>query len=527
MRKIFVIMLLCLWALVGVQAQTIQNGSKWWDGSVLYTAKVDQFGTVIMTGVNAHEGGFKFQLSKVVDKPGQYCLSDDAPDAVLPVRGELGWRVDYIRHDGMYFLAVRKPNNDVIWTLVLTPDNLQNCISQEEFAEEQPVSDILMNMLLNTTYLSKFSKPQLRLMRNEILARHGWKFQSQDLRDYFETQPWYHPVANNNTIKLNIVEQTNVQLIKSEEAVPDDERGQKLKAEDFPGGLAEDGRRPDEINGEQVWTVTSETEFLAALGDNRTILIGEDCHLNLSRVLENEQYFKNIQGRRWASDATAIISKQPLVVSESETDGRQLALVNFKQLVIRGAHNASIEVDPRYSYCLYFINCEHCEVQNLTIGHTEGGYCSGGVIGVKGGRQNVVKDCDLYGCGTYGLDLMETTDFSLLNSNVHDCTYGIIQMRSCMAVRFTDCDFFNNREYGLIEGWGCEGVSFMGCRIFANWANAPLFNLDNTFYMAGCQIYHPTQNLGTIDMADQSGAKNWFSDNPLDTNIKGRGLGPK
>ena len=184
-------------------------------------------------------------------------------------------------------------------------------------------------------------------------------------------------------------------------------------------------------------------------------------------------------------------------------------------------------MDPRYSYCFYLINCENCEIQNLTIGHTEGGYCSGGVIGVRGGRQNVVKDCDLYGCGTYGLDLMETTDFGLINSNVHDCTYGIMQLRSCMAVMFNNCDFFNNREFDLIEGRGCEGVSFMNCRIFANWGDSPLFNLDNTFYMAGCQIYHPTEHLGSINMADQSGAKNWFSENPLDTNIKPRGIGPK
>jgi hypothetical protein len=45
--------------------------------------------------------------------------------------------------------------------------------------------------------------------------------------------------------------------------------------------------------------------------------------------------------------------------------------------------------------------------------------------------------------------------------------------------------------------------------------------------MAGCEIYHPTENLGTIDMADQSGAKNKFSPNPLDVNIKSRGAGPK
>ena len=527
MNRLLTIIALCLFVVVGGRAQTIQNGSKWWDGSVLYTANVDNQGNVRMNGVGQYSDAFHFRLTKVQGQQGRYSLGADHPDAVLPVRGERGARVDYIRQDGMYFLAIRNAHNDAIWTLVLTPDNLQNSLGQEKFAEEQPVSDIITGMLLNTTYLRRFSKPELRLMRNEILARHGWKFQSKDLQEHFGRLAWYHPVADNSTIKLSIIEQTNVQLLKSEEAVPDNMRGYSTNVDDYPGGLADDGRGPDEIDGEEVYVVTNEADFIANLRPGRTVLIGDNVHLNLSRILENEADFNNRPGRRWASDASAIASKEPLVVSESETDGRQLALVNMSGLIIKGGKNASIEVDPRYSYCLYFINSDHCEVQNLTIGHTEGGYCSGGVIGVKGGRVNMVKDCDLYGCGTYGLDLIETTDFDLRNSNVHDCTYGIMQLRSSVAVRFNKCDFFNNREYTLVEGYGCEGVSFDDCRFFANWGDAPLFNLDNTFYLRGCAIYHPTENLGSIDRADQTGKKNTFSPNPLDKDIKSRNLGPK
>jgi hypothetical protein len=310
--------------------------------------------------------------------------------------------------------------------------------------------------------------------------------------------------------------------------VPDTFRGYGADISEYVGGLAEDGRGPDEVDGEDgEIVVKTEEQFLSALGNNRTVVVAADTHLNLSRVLENEDMFRGKQGRRWASDASAIISKDPLVVSESETDGRQLALLNFSGLTIKGQKNSSIEVDPRYSYCLYFINCDHCEVHNLTIGHTEGGYCSGGVIGVKGGRQNFVKDCDLYGCGTYGLDLMETTDFGMTNSNVHDCTYGIMQLRSCMAVKFNKCDFFNNREYDLIEGRGVEGLSFTDCRFFANWGDAPLFNLDNTFYLIKCEIYHPTQNLGSVEEAEQLQGPSKWVDNPLDSSIQNRGTGPQ
>ena len=537
MRRTVLFAIACLMCVMGLEAQTIKNGSKWWDGTVLYTATVDEFGAVYMNGVWAHPGTFKFILSPLMNSKHQYCVAADAPDAILPVRGELGWSVDYIRQDGMNFLAIRKPNGDVCHTLVLTPDNVKDCTAQEKWAEQQPVSDIITSMLLNPTYLGRFSKGQLRLMRNEILARHGWKFQSQDLKDHFSMMSWYKPVADNSQVKLNIIEQTNVQLIKSEEAVPQNDRinsdfyqnlpSRQLTAEDFPGGLADDGRGPEEVNGEEVYVVENEEQFIANLRPGRIVYIPDNVHLNLSRILDNGTHFKNRPGRRWAADATAIISKEPLVVSEEVFDGRQLTLVNFSNLTIKGGKNASIEVDPRYSFCLNFINCDHCEVINLIIGHTEGGSCSGGVIGVNGGQRNMVKDCDLYGCGTYGLDLIETTDFSLIGSKVHDCTYGIMEMRSCQAIRFDRNDFFSNREFTLIEAMGCEGVSFKDCRFYANAGDSPLFGLDNTFYMSGCEIYHPTENLGTIDMADQSGAKNKFSPNPLDVNIKSRGCGPK
>ena len=55
----------------------------------------------------------------------------------------------------MYFLAIRKPNGDICHTLVLTPDNVENCTAQEKWAESQPVSDIITGMLLNPTYLGQ------------------------------------------------------------------------------------------------------------------------------------------------------------------------------------------------------------------------------------------------------------------------------------------------------------------------------------------------------------------------------------
>jgi len=65
--------------------------------------------------------------------------------------------------------------------------------------------------------LHRYDKPLLRVMRNAILAAHGYVFQSKDLKTYFEAQPWYKPAASNSSIKLSLLEQLNVSLIQAAE----------------------------------------------------------------------------------------------------------------------------------------------------------------------------------------------------------------------------------------------------------------------------------------------------------------------
>jgi hypothetical protein len=498
---------------LAVEAQTIQNNSKWWDGSVLYTATV-QGNNVKMEGVGAHEGGFRFHLTKLAQKQGEYVLSGEDYEAEA-LRAKVGWRVQYVRKDGMYFLAVRNPNGTAVWKMTLTPDNLENSLAQERHAEEKPVSDMLSNWLMNTTYLGRFSKPQLRLMRNEILARHGYVFQAKDLQEYFSRQSWYKPCTDNAAIALSVIEQLNIELIKSEEAVPDDIRGYGMSGE----MQAKEGTP---VKGENVLVVRNEAEFIEALGSDRTISVDYDVHLNLSRILENMEDFVNVKGRRWTDDASTVVSTQPMILSESCFDGRQLTLKNFKNLVIRGAYSSSIEVEPRYAYCLNFVNCSGIVVENLTIGHTEGGYCDGGVIAFEGGRRNVIRDCDLYGCGTYGITTRETNSLSVYDTNIHHCTYGIMELYSSQAVKFFNCDFFNNKEYSLVEAHGCEDIVFSGCRFYNN--QGSLFQTDSEIMLLGCEIYH--SNMGTTDFISEPKKDNKYAGDLEGVNLPVRNTGP-
>ena len=65
--------------------------------------------------------------------------------------------------------------------------------------------------------LRRYDKSLLRFMRNAILAAHGYVFRSNDLKTYFEAQPWYKPAASNASVKRSLLEQLNVSLIQAAE----------------------------------------------------------------------------------------------------------------------------------------------------------------------------------------------------------------------------------------------------------------------------------------------------------------------
>ena len=78
-------------------------------------------------------------------------------------------------------------------------------------------------ILLNDKMFRKMKKSTLRILRNSILAKHGYMFSSHDLVDYFGSQPWFSPRPSNDGVldELSLVESLNVELIKCEESKAD------------------------------------------------------------------------------------------------------------------------------------------------------------------------------------------------------------------------------------------------------------------------------------------------------------------
>ena len=105
-----------------------------------------------------------------------------------------------------------------------------------------------------------------------------------------------------------------------------------------------------------------------------------------------------------------------------------------------------------------FNNCSQLTLEGFTCGHTDGaGFCTGAVLHMLGCRDMSVTGCDLYGCGTYGLELDKCRGVHALGTTIRDCSYGALVANASADILLDNCSVYG------IEGYG--GIfSYSGCR---------------------------------------------------------------
>lgn len=68
--------------------------------------------------------------------------------------------------------------------------------------------------ILKAKDLEGLNSFDLKVMRNEIYARHGYIFKTQEMKDYFNEQDWYYGRYKNVDKMLTDIERTNIEFIK-------------------------------------------------------------------------------------------------------------------------------------------------------------------------------------------------------------------------------------------------------------------------------------------------------------------------
>jgi len=125
--------------------------------------------------------------------------------------------------------------------------NIEKLIGEKDKGRHTAISigdmENFQNALLTEDKLAGLSILELRILREEFWARHGKKFDAPGIRQYFEWQDWYKPAKNQATVKLNKIEQQNVDLLAAYEAKMREKLSTDLMSDDALGDMfAEDLR---------------------------------------------------------------------------------------------------------------------------------------------------------------------------------------------------------------------------------------------------------------------------------------------
>ena len=253
---------------------------------------------------------------------------------------------------------------------------------------------------------------------------------------------------------------------------------------------------------QRVERVVTGEGLLRALKSNTRIVIPEGTEIMLTPSLENEalcKLLKIIEINTYAKDFSAFRNR-PTLGWDDHFDGRELVIAGMRNVSIEGeGEGARIIITPRYSYVLRFVACTGIKLSNLTLGHTDEGYCEGGVVSFLSCDNVSIDHCDMFGCGTEGIQAERTTNVVCDNSIIRECSYYIMTLSGCRKVHFTGCYFFLNKEFTLVNVKGSQEVAFTRCLFEEN--KGSLFSIsDCKVVLEDCVVNHPEPSRGDTEM---------------------------
>lgn len=135
--------------------------------------------------------------------------------AYIIVKVGLNNAMEVVKSDGIFDNTNYSKNNSSRRSnnVVVAPLNKNRDVSTSRL----PDYDWLSYEYVSDYDLEKMNGSELRIMRNYIFARHGYIFQSDDLRRYFNQYSWYNPRYNDVSSSLNKIEKANINKIRSYE----------------------------------------------------------------------------------------------------------------------------------------------------------------------------------------------------------------------------------------------------------------------------------------------------------------------
>ncbi len=217
---------------------------------------------------------------------------------------------------------------------------------------------------------------------------------------------------------------------------------------------AEDTPEAKPVDGVEVHSVDTVDEFLSAIGPDRVISMAEGSYvLSMAKDYGSGSsdwyYWREIY------------------------DGYELVIRNVTNLSIMSEAPSTAEdpavlllTEPRYANVLYLESCADISFGGLSVGHIEGGLCSGGVLYLSACDKVSVDNCKLFGCGTVALQCLDCDGLLVENSRLTDCSNNALSAQYSRAIVIRSCDIdLNGAMPYLFSFSSCEDSIIADCSI--------------------------------------------------------------
>ena len=198
-------------------------------------------------------------------------------------------------------------------------------------------------------------------------------------------------------------------------------------------------------------TVSTAAELLNSVKSNRKILLESGVY-NFSRVSKSAIDNKSIGDNFGA-----------------------YKIDNVSNICLEAKEGADVQfvIEDPYAAVLTFSGGRNITVSGITVGHdVEPGYCSGSVLHFENANGIRVEKCHLYGSGTYGIEASSCYGVAVNDTEIYECTYGLLSLYEVGDVVFNNCTMRDSKELSMISCNSAYDVAFENCTFSGNRADA-------------------------------------------------------
>jgi len=174
--------------------------------------------TGALWGGNIREAKFRFALPTMSQYKGEIIYMDGSPDGYRIDKGAISWTFNNWLPKEELLVRVEIGHLDMLVGIVLK----EYFTGREYVADKRLYSrkDFEHSFILEHKSFAQeviFKALLCWLFRNEIYARHGYKFDNLILKEFFSNFSWYAPKETFSETEFSVTEKRNLSIIKKEE----------------------------------------------------------------------------------------------------------------------------------------------------------------------------------------------------------------------------------------------------------------------------------------------------------------------